>query len=353
VTAYPGPEDAAYGLEAFGVIALAAYQPDPALFRRQLQSIRDQTVTAFRCIISADGDWRSVAQLVADITENDSRFAVIGFDDRQGFYGNFERALEAVPPDASWVALSDQDDYWYPGKLATLLPHLETNVLVAGQARVVRAAQPEVALSVTRRKNVRFPSLVVQNQFTGGQMVFRPSLLEFVLPFPRLETKSQVHDHWIAVVAAVLGHTLIVDDVVQDYVQHDANVLGEVSSSSPRRRVSAALDLAERYTGRRSAAGVVRAYADMSYGWRRTMVSRLAAVLPAAEAPEALRTPGSRVALEEAADAFGPEARWVPAARALLLGVARREVAVSCAVEYVVGFPSEVHRRRIMRHSSP
>ena len=36
-----------------------------------------------------------------------------------------------------------------------------------------------------------------------------------------------MHDHWLAVVAAATGRVRVLPDVVQDYVQHDANVLGE------------------------------------------------------------------------------------------------------------------------------
>ena len=76
----------------------------------------------------------------------DSRFEVIGWDDRVGFYLNFERLLMAVPADAAWVALSDHDDAWYPTKLEQLVPRLDDVILVTGQARVTSHPSGRVLL---------------------------------------------------------------------------------------------------------------------------------------------------------------------------------------------------------------
>lgn len=78
-------------IPGFGIVAMAAYRPPEKLFKRQLLSIQRQTYTDFRCLISVDGDHEEVAGMVRRICGDDDRFAVIGFDDRLGFYGNFER----------------------------------------------------------------------------------------------------------------------------------------------------------------------------------------------------------------------------------------------------------------------
>ena len=133
------------------MVVLAAYRPDPELFAIQLRSIRDQTRRDFRCLIGADGGQEEVRALVAEIVGDDPRFEVIGWDDNLGFYLNFERLLMAVPPDAAWVALSDQDDRWYPDKLERLVPLLDDVAarhrpgpgrLVAGRAGGPRTNRP-------------------------------------------------------------------------------------------------------------------------------------------------------------------------------------------------------------------
>ncbi len=272
--------DKPQALPSFGTIVLAAYKPDPALFERQLLSISKQTHANFECVITADGDPEGVSRLVRSILPGDDRFRVAGFGDRLGFYGNFERGLTLVPPSADWVALSDQDDYWYPEKLERLLPHLESAVLVTGQARVVTDSGRVVAESTMRRRT-DICDLLVQNQVTGGLCVFRRDLLEVILPFPRLSTLTQNHDHWIGVAAAALDDYVIVDDIVQDYVQHAANVIGEATESfNPLRSLRRARELALRFENSASVPSVAVMVANMTFGWKALMLGTLEKRMP-------------------------------------------------------------------------
>ncbi|MGN6405858.1 glycosyltransferase [Sinomonas sp.] len=264
----------------FGTIVLAAYKPNPALFERQLLSIRDQTHENFECVITADGEADEVERLVHEIVPGDARFRVAGFDRRLGFYENFERGLTLVDPSAEWVALSDQDDYWYPEKLQRLIPRLERVALVSGQARVVTDTGRVISAS-TNRQRTDICDLLVQNQVTGGLSIFRRELLDVVLPFPKLHTLTQNHDHWIGVAAAAWGGYEIIDDVVQDYVQHASNVIGEATESfNPLRSVRRARQLAARFEGSSSFTSVAMMVATMTFGWKAIMLRTLEARLP-------------------------------------------------------------------------
>ncbi len=274
-----------------GAIALAAYEPDSALFTRQLVSLQNQSVSDFVCVVSADGGVDRVRELVAAATSGDQRFRVVGHQDRVGFYRNFERALREIPEEASWVALSDQDDQWHPGKLERLVPLLTEYTIASGQARVVEFPSGRVVQPTTHRRNVDPLALTAINQFSGAMSVFRRDVLDLALPFPAMPSRVEVHDHWLAVCAAMLGPTVVVDDVVQDYVQHAGNVLGEVADTSGRIRPASAartlLAAGARYEGSRSPAALARALYDMGYGWRaqmtRTLSDRMAPSLPLSE----------------------------------------------------------------------
>ncbi|MER2135051.1 MAG: glycosyltransferase [Arthrobacter sp.] len=319
----------------YGVIAMAAYQPDPGLFRVQLESIQKQSHKDFLCLISVDGDPDPVHDLVASATGRDPRFVVLGYGNRLGFYGNFERVLSNVPPDAQWVALSDQDDYWYPEKLSVLLPHLEAHQLVSGQARVVEAGTGRVITANTARRNVPYAHLIAQNQITGGQTVFRRSLLDLALPFPRLNTVTEVHDHWLAACAGAVDSVLVVDEIVQDYVQHGANVLGEAAGGfDPLRSVRQAASLADRFEGGHSPAQVAAACRKLSFGWRQVMMDTLS---------ERLDRPGPEFA--RAYDAFSSGHRWPPALSVLASGLRSGNIAPACAAEFIAGVPGELRRK--------
>lgn len=215
--------------QPYGVITLAAYKPDEELFLVQLKSLQNQTHKNFTCLIGADSGYADIVSFIEKHFGDDSRFQVVGFDDNVGFYRNFERILQAVPETAQWVALCDQDDYWYPNKLEILLPYLKNYSLVSGQARVMSYPEKQVLAESTGRKNVPFPYLVLQNQFTGAICVLRPELLQKAFPFPNFYSSRNCHDHWLALCANFMQGNLVVNVVVQDYMQHAVNVIGEAS----------------------------------------------------------------------------------------------------------------------------
>jgi hypothetical protein len=323
----------------FGVIVLAAYQPDYALFARQLKSIQNQTHRDFICQITADGGFEEIRDRVAEIVEGDDRFQVIGFDHRLGFYQNFERGLAAVPSSARWVALSDQDDFWYEDKLQMMLPHLEREILVSAQARVVHDSG-NVIQEATDRRNSPFLQLFVQNQVTGGIAVFRRSLLDVALPFPRLDTMTQVHDHWLAICAQCMGGVKILDTVVQDYVQHGGNVIGEaVKGFNPVRSVRRAKQLANRYEGGDRWTDVARLVQKMTYGWRRIMAETLIE-----------RFGDTNTTARLASTVFGAKHRWFPILRVLTAGVRNGTVSIPFLLTFIAGVPFEVYERRSSAH---
>ncbi|WP_461475030.1 glycosyltransferase [Microbacterium sp. HJ5] len=217
-----------------GWICLAVYKPDPALLAEQLSSIRAQSLRTWTCEIGIDGADPAARELVRRLTEDDERFRVTEFADNVGFYRNFERLLGRVPREIAWVALSDQDDRWYPGKFETLVPFLGSAALVTGQAQIVDRTGEEIA-APTLRRVVGMAGELIDNQVTGSLCLFRRTLLDVALPFPA-PTDAAYHDHWLAVCALAAGGITISPEFVQGYVQHDANVIGEERGSSVRAR---------------------------------------------------------------------------------------------------------------------
>ncbi|MBB2976347.1 hypothetical protein FHX49_001921 [Microbacterium endophyticum] len=263
-----------------GCIVLAAYRPQRELFERQLRSIQAQTVSDFSCLVVADGGEEDVREMLRSIVGDDERFTVIGAASRVGFYLNFERGLSAVPDTAQWIALSDQDDYWQPEKLERMLPHLQYASMVSAQARVVTYPGGEVRAATTGRVQPHADDIPIFNQFTGGMSVLRRDLLQLALPFPQFDSPAQVHDHWLAVCASCQDGAVVIPDIVQDYVQHDQNVLGETSDNEfamlqSWRNVKTRADAAQHAGGlRRSAVIALSAYV-VSAGWAQAMTVAL------------------------------------------------------------------------------
>ncbi|MFM9858942.1 glycosyltransferase [Pseudoxanthobacter sp. M-2] len=220
-------------------IAMATFEPNGELFAAQLESIRAQTMRDWRLVVSDESETVAARDLVERLTRTDPRISV-RHGPRLGVVGNFERALRAGDQRASFVALADQDDRWHPDKLERMLARMTEGVaLVHGAMRLVDAggrALPGVA-ETRRLPGPSLADLLAENEVTGASTLMRMSVVDAALPLPRLP--GLFHDHWLALVARVQGRVVFEPSVVQDYVQHGGNVVGE----DPRRDRTAAARL--------------------------------------------------------------------------------------------------------------
>lgn len=219
-------------------ICMATYNPPGELLRRQLDSIRAQTHRNWICLISDESTDEDAFRALADEVSGDERFLVSRNDRNLGFYGNFERAMSMAPPEADFVALCDQDDYWHPEKLQRLIGAIGGSLLAYSDARLVTPQGEEISDSYwTNRRNnfTNYGSLVMANSVTGAASLFRRELLDDALPLPPYHYKA-FHDHWLAVVALSLGSIAYVEESLYDYVQHGTAVIGHAQANRQPRR---------------------------------------------------------------------------------------------------------------------
>src|SRR5215207_11020411 len=213
-------------------IAMATFDPDPLLLERQIASICEQTHERWVCLVSDDGSRPERLEHLRSLIAGDERFTLSVGGERLGFYANFERALRMVPPMADLVALADQDDRWYPEKLAVLAGALVDARLVYSDMRIVDESGQVVSNTFWqgRRNNYTdLASLLLSNTVTGAASLFRRELLELVLPFPG-PVGDPFHDQWIASVALATGRIAYVDRPLYDYVQHEGASLGHAAA---------------------------------------------------------------------------------------------------------------------------
>jgi Glycosyl transferase family 2 len=212
-------------------ICMATLAPDMRLLEAQIESLREQTDEDWICLISDDASPPEHFQQITELVGADPRFEVSRSPRRQGFYRNFERALEMVPASAELVALCDQDDRWHPDKLAALRAGLGDAVLVYSDLRLVDVDGRVLRSTLWQGRANNYGSLtsmLVANSITGAATLFRRELLALALPFP--DTPGfQFHDAWLAVIALAAGRVAYVDRALYDYVQHPGAVFGDVT----------------------------------------------------------------------------------------------------------------------------
>jgi glycosyltransferase involved in cell wall biosynthesis len=215
----------------FVAVVMATYDPPPELFAAQVASLRAQSHRDWACVIVDDSSPGGVTGIEEEVGR-DERFSLNCRDVRVGPYRAFERALTLVPPDAELVALCDQDDRWDPDKLATLVAALRARPdaqLAYCDQRIVEAGGAVRSPTYWTDRDGRPGSLarlLVANTVSGSASLFRRELLERALPFPEPVGPDAHHDHWLALVARARGPIAFVARALQDYVQHERNVIG-------------------------------------------------------------------------------------------------------------------------------
>ena len=214
-------------------ICMATYEPPPELFRRQVESIRAQTLTDWVCVVSDDCSEPATVAAMQEAFGGDERFVLARSDRRRGFYHNFERALALAPAGARYVAMADQDDHWQPGKLQTLVDEIGDARLVYSDQRIIAEDGRLIADTYWGRRDnnhERLLSLLVANAVTGAASLFPRALLDDALPFPPAQF-AHFHDHWVALTALALGDIAFVDRPLYDYVQHGTATLGHANAT--------------------------------------------------------------------------------------------------------------------------
>lgn len=213
-------------------ICMATFDPDPRLLEAQIGSIREQTHERWVCLLSDDGSAPERLERLRALTAGDERFALSVGEERLGFYANFERALGMVPAEAEFVALADQDDRWYPEKLAALLDAIGDARLAYSDMRIVDEAGRVLSDTFWRGRHNNYTdlgSLMLANTVTGAASLFRRELLDLALPFPE-PVGDPFHDQWIASLALATGAIAYVDRPLYDYVQHGAAARGHAAA---------------------------------------------------------------------------------------------------------------------------
>lgn len=148
---------------------------------------------------------------------------------------NFEQAIRLCEGDV--IALADQDDYWYPNKLARIeaaFSHDAEAGFVFSNADVVDGERQK--LGYTLWQSVRFTPAQQQQVnrgqatavllrhpvVTGATMAFRSSFRDLVLPIG----EGWIHDEWIAFLIAAQARAIAISEPLMQYRRHDTNQVG-------------------------------------------------------------------------------------------------------------------------------
>lgn len=214
----------------FVSILMAVYDPDLKWFEEQLKSIDNQDFSDMELLICDDCpnsplDEKLVAECLKKIP-----YVLVRNEENLGSNKTFERLTELGH--GKYFSYCDQDDVWHSDKVSRMVGVLEKtgSPLVCSDLRIIDGEGNLIADSITKiRKRHMFldgenlaGSLLVRNFVTGCAMMIRADVAKSAVPF----VDSLVHDHWLAINAALCGRIEVIREPLIDYRQHGGNQTG-------------------------------------------------------------------------------------------------------------------------------
>lgn len=197
----------------------------------QIDSILNQTHTNIRLIIRDDQSQDQTPAIIKKYVDSDSRVAFLDQPQTNlGLVKSIEYLLQIS--DAPYVMFADQDDVWFPDKVALFLKQATATdqnspMLVHSDCYVT-----DQNLKILKRflgtkpfhyglKNSLFHFYV-----QGSSTMINQKLKEESLPFPE---DVYLHDRYLHLVSEIKGTRVYMDTPTMFYRQHDKNLVGSQS----------------------------------------------------------------------------------------------------------------------------
>jgi glycosyltransferase involved in cell wall biosynthesis len=186
-------------------IVMGTYNGEKYL-REQLESIYGQTYQNIEVIICDDSSTDGTVKILSEFSRE---FGLTYYVNKAnlGLVRNYEKALSLAKGD--YLALADQDDIWYPGKIELLLDNIGTYSLIHSSVHVIDGngnpngdefVVSEYSRDHTNKTN--FSDFLETAWVLGCTSLIEKSLLEKSLPFPE---GVMFHDWWLTMAAIKLG----------------------------------------------------------------------------------------------------------------------------------------------------
>jgi glycosyltransferase involved in cell wall biosynthesis len=210
--------------------------------RTQLDSIIAQTLKVDELIICDDASSDNSKEILEEYKNKHPNLFFIHFNKQNlGPTKNIEKAIQACT--GKLILLADQDDYWEPNKVHTVVKWFEQNPTMNGVFTngtlinskgeldnkcslwdVMSFPYKAIKSKTELNSNLKLYINTVENCVTGATLAIRNNLPFLKQPFPII--KNLVHDRWLAINLAENKSLGILEDKLIRYRIHSAQAIG-------------------------------------------------------------------------------------------------------------------------------
>ena len=203
----------------------------------QLESFVAQTHTDWALLVGDDGSQDDGPDRIrAFAAAHPDRSVRLVEGPRQGYARNFVSLIRQAGPDVPMVALSDQDDVWFPSKLARAAAAMQrapADRPVLYCARTVIAGPDLTPLSEAPHwhRPFGFANALVQNVAAGNTIVLNRAAIDLAQRaadrIVAADLPMVAHDWWLYQLVTGAGGLVVRDpEPVLYYRQHHGNLMG-------------------------------------------------------------------------------------------------------------------------------
>jgi len=205
-------------------IALCTYNGDRFL-KEQLDSILNQEYNNIAEVIcvddnSTDHTW----EILENYAKKYAVFKIFKNKSNLGFIKNYEKAVTLTT--SQFIAISDQDDIWYPSKISKLIAGIGNNLMIYSDNDFIDINGESCGIKFSDKRNLTTCTSCLNfalfNVISGHTMLFNRDLLKYALPFPI----DIPYDFWLGFQAVQQGKIQVVNEALVGYRQHENNIIG-------------------------------------------------------------------------------------------------------------------------------
>ena len=211
--------------------------------RTQLDSILAQTHKVDEIIVCDDASSDCTKEVLEEYKNKHPNLFFLHYNDQNiGPTKNIEKAIQACTGDI--ILLADQDDYWDPNKVETIIKWFEQNQTMNGvftsgsimnsNEKLENKYELWDAMSFPHKaikngEDLKLYINTVENSVTGATLAIRNNLPFLHKPFPTI--KNLVHDRWLAINLAETNCLGILEDKLIRYRIHSDQAIGGMTEN--------------------------------------------------------------------------------------------------------------------------
>ena len=193
------------------VVILLATRNGAAFLQEQINSYRAQTYRNWELLVSDDGSTDDTIKIIEEFAKQVPQRVVVRRGPQIGFWQNFVSLVRSDDIDGDLFAYSDQDDVWFPEKLAKAVSWFEARptdqpALYFTRTELIEEGGAPIGFSPLFVRAPTFQNALVQNIGGGNTMVFNRAA-RLALRATPADVALVSHDWWTYQVVTGIGGT--------------------------------------------------------------------------------------------------------------------------------------------------